>query len=158
MPIERRDSTTQVRAMLIAVVSVLFAVVLGYAAIRSFSGRKSSVVAGQSDARFAVDIDAVAPHIGDGPVLFPAAGSGGQRRPIFVYHQGSDTSKGWTAYVALPPNAPKDCFLTWDRAAGRLRAPCNGATYPPEGTGLTLLPTETTKDGRLLIDLSTSGG
>ena len=158
MPIERRDSTTQVRAMAIAVVSVLFAVVLGYAAIRSFSGRKSSVVAGRAaDARFSVDVDAVAPHIVDGPVLFPDAGTGGQRRPIFVYHQGSDTSKGWSAYVAVPPGAPKDCFLTWDRPTGRLRAPCNGATYPPDGEGLTLLPTETTKDGRLLIDLSPPG-
>ncbi len=159
MPIERRDSTTQLRAVLIAVVSVVLAAVLAVAAVRSFSSKGASVIKAQSDARFSVDIATVSLNVAKGgPVLFPDAGTGGQRRPIFVFHEGSDDEKGWVAYVAVPPGAPKDCFVNWDRSAKHLTASCTGTTYPPTGAGLTTLKTEVTKDGQLLIDLAGAKG
>ena len=159
MPIERRDSTTQMRAVLIAVVSLVLAVVLAVAAIRSFSSKGASVIRAQSDARFSLDIATVSSNVAKGgPVLFPDAGTGGQRRPIFVFHEGTDDRKGWVAYVAVPPGAPKDCFVNWDRAANHLTSSCSPATYPPTGEGLTILKTEVTKDGQLLIDLAGSKG
>lgn len=156
MPIERRDSTTQLRAVLVAVVSLVLAVVLAIAAIRSFSSKGASVIRAQSDARFSLDIATASANVAKGgPVLFPDAGTSGQRRPIFVFHEGSDDGKGWVAYVAVPPGAPKDCFVNWDRSAKHLTSSCTGAVYPPTGEGLTILKSEVTKDGQLLIDLST---
>jgi hypothetical protein len=156
LPIERRDATTQVRAVIIAVASLVLAGVLGFMAIRSFSKHGGSVVkAADVGSTFSLDAAAVSAEIAkDGPVLFPDAGTGGQRRPIFVYHQGADIKVGWRVYVALPPGAAAGCFLRWDAAAERLRAPCSNDTFAPTGEGLTTLPTSVTDDGRLVVELS----
>ena len=50
MPIERRDPTSQIRSVLIAVVSLVFIVTLGYAVFRAATGQQSSVATGANDA------------------------------------------------------------------------------------------------------------
>ncbi len=92
----------------------------------------------------------------DGPLLFPSLVGGAERKPIGIGHVGDDPLKGWRVFSLIPPGATADCVLGVDRATKRLAAPCTPTTFPPDGTGLTVLAvTDVTIDpsGKLVIDL-----
>ena len=155
MPIERRNSTTQVRAILIAVVSVIFAATLGYAIVRVATTQKSSVNGGSASGvwnagsaeRLAKAIDR------DGPILLSDVSGAGQRLPVYISHVGSTSTTGWHAFVARPIGAPDSCFITWNRTANVFRSSCDSSTYPIEGVGLRVFPVTVSKFGDVFVDL-----
>jgi len=155
MPIERRSSSAQIRSILIAAVSLVFIVTLGYAVVRAATGQKTSVTRSANDGRWNTGSAASkAKEIAkDGPILIPDP-AGAQRLPIFISHVGRNVERGWYAFEARPPGAPEDCFLVWRAKAGEFEAPCDGSTYPPEGTGLRSFSATVTKDGDLVIDFT----
>ena len=73
-------------------------------------------------------------------------------RDLFVQHEGADPATGWRAFEAHAPDQPRTCQLRWDADARRFADPCTGATYPPDGAGLTQYRTEV-RDNRLVVDL-----
>lgn len=162
MPIERRSSSAQVRAVLIAVVSIVFVATLGYAVVRAATGERTSVTRSTGDGRWnAGEAESKATAIDrDGPILIPDP-AGEQRLPIFISHVGSNSETGWYAFEARPPGAAADCFLEWDRAAERFR-PGDGCdddtTYPRDGEGLRRFATSVTKGGDLIIDFTPPKG
>lgn len=92
----------------------------------------------------------------DGPLLFPSLIGEAERKPIGVGHIGTDPLKGWKVYSLVPPGAPADCVLSLDQATRRLTAPCTAETFPPDGTGLEVLPVTAVTidpDKNLVIDL-----
>ncbi len=92
----------------------------------------------------------------DGPLLFPSLVGGAERKPIGIGHVGDDPLRGWRVFSLVPPGAPAECVLALDRATRRLAAPCASATFPEDGTGLTVLAvTDVTIDpnGKLVVDL-----
>lgn len=155
MPIERRTSSAQVRALLIAVVSLIFVVTLGYAVFRATTGQRSSVTsAGTSGTWVVGDAESKARLIADdGPILIPDP-AGAQRLPIFISHTGASATTGWHAFEARPPDAPDDCFLRWDADQDRFTAPCDSATFGADGDGLRQFSATVTADGDLVVDLT----
>lgn len=92
----------------------------------------------------------------DGPLLFPSLVGDAGRKPIGVGHVGDDPLKGWRVFSLVPPGAPADCVLALDQETGRLGAPCAGQEYPPDGTGLFVLPVTAVTidpDKQLVVDL-----
>lgn len=155
MPIERRSSTAQVRAVLIAVVALVFTVTLGYAIVRAATGTSAPTTSGTNDGRWnAGEARTKAAAIAeDGPILLPDP-AGPQRLPIYLSHTGGDHRRNWFAFEARPPGADDGCFLTWDAARERFTAPCTDDTYPLDGDGLRSFPTRVTRDGDLVVDLT----
>lgn len=157
MPIERRSSSAQIRSILVAVVTLLFVVLLGYAVFRAATGQTSSVTQGADDGRWNTGAaESKAEAIDDGgPILIPDP-AGAQRLPIFISHVGDDIERGWYAFEARPPDADDDCFLEWDRAAEVFRGVdgCDDQTYPPTGDGLRRFGATVSKDGDLIIDFT----
>jgi hypothetical protein len=158
MPIERRSRDSQIRAVLIGVVALVFALTLGYALFQAATGSRTSSSTRSAGRTFLVGrAESLATEIDkDGPILLPDASGDGQNRPVFVWHPpDTDAEKGWTAFEAVPPSGPDDCFLTWDDEAAVLSAPCTSENFPPDGEGLTPVPVEVDDDGRVIIDLAT---
>lgn len=155
MPIERRTSSTQVRAVLIAVVSLIFVVTLGYAVFRATTGERSSVTSAGTNGTWVVGNAASKAELiaDDGPILIPDP-AGAQRLPIFISHTGSSAKSGWYAFEARPPEAPDDCFLEWDAEQDRFTAPCETTTYGADGDGLRQFSATVTKNGDLVVDLT----
>ncbi len=94
----------------------------------------------------------------DGPLLFPSLVGDAGRKPVGIGHVGEDPLKGWRAFSLVPPGAPGDCVLALDQSTGQLTAPCAGRTYPPDGTGLIVLPVTAVTidpDRQLVVDLRT---
>ena len=92
----------------------------------------------------------------DGPLLFPSLVGDAGRKPIGIGHVGDDPLKGWRVFSLVPPGAPADCVLALDQATGQLGAPCADREYPPDGTGLLVLPVTAVTidpDKQLVVDL-----
>lgn len=91
------------------------------------------------------------------PFLFrdPLA-SRGVGREIYVQHLGADSNRGWLAFAAYAPDAPRriECILRWDRAAARFHDPCGGADFPSNGRGLTQYPASVNAKGIVVVDLN----
>lgn len=85
----------------------------------------------------------------DGPLLFQDLLN--RSRDIFVNHLGGDD---WRAFEAHAPGAPRRCTLKWRPEKRDFADPCDGRTFPADGSGLTSYPTHLTKDGLLVVDLS----
>lgn len=157
MPIEQRSRERQVRAILIGVVSLIFAVTLGYALFQAAFGARDSVATQSGGRTFVVgSADRLSRQIEDGgPILLPDPSAAGQLRPIFVYHDPDDAeTDNWVAYEARPPGADDDCFLTFDRESEVLEADCVETTFDAGGAGLTPVPVEVDDDGRVILDLA----
>ena len=155
MPIERRSSSAQIRSILIAIVTVVFVATLGYAVFRAATGQKTSVTKGSDGGRWntgtaQTKADEIAER---GPILIPDP-AGAQRLPIYISHLGNDPDTGWYVFEARPPDAPDDCFISWDRDAEEFTAPCVDDTYPADGDGLRSFEATVTKDGDLIIDFT----
>ena len=84
------------------------------------------------------------------PVLLPALV--GFERDILVSHIAGDD---WRAFEANPPGRGRRCQVRWRTGTRDFRAPCTGAVYPLDGTGLKQYSATVNKAGRLIIDLRT---
>lgn len=140
---------------MLIMVSVVVAVVLGaWLLLRAASG--DSVRLG--DDRFdRFNAKSAAESIRkDGPLLFSDVSGRGQNRPIYVSHVGDDHKTGWYVFEARAPEAPKDCFLVWDRDDELFRSEddCDPRTFPVDGEGLRQFPWKVTEEGNLDIDLN----
>ena len=84
-----------------------------------------------------------------GPILFPDPQ--GHSRDIYVQHLAGDT---WTAFEARVTGSPRQCVLAWKQDAHHFVDPCDGRTYPADGTGLVTFPTTVDAKGHIIVDLS----
>jgi len=112
---------------------------------------RSRSVEQSSDARFRVgSAERLAPNIArDGPLLFQDLLGGS--RDIYVQHVGGED---WRAFDARSPGAPRRCVLEWRQPARQFVDPCDGRTFPADGSGLPAYPTEVDEDGAVLVDLT----
>jgi hypothetical protein len=94
--------------------------------------------------------EAFARRADEQPVLLPALV--GFERDILVSHIRDDE---WRAFEANPPGKGRRCQVRWRRATRDFRAPCTGAVYPLDGTGLKQYSATVNEAGRLIIDLRT---
>lgn len=91
----------------------------------------------------------LAPEIArGGPLLFQDLLN--RSRDIYVQHLGGDD---WRAFEAHAPGAPRSCFLRWRPEDRQFLDPCDGRTYPADGTGLTSYRTQVDKQGVVVVDL-----
>lgn len=84
----------------------------------------------------------------EGPLLFPDLLN--RARDIYVNHLGGGD---WRAFEAHAPGAPRRCTLTWRRESRDFVDPCDGRTFPADGTGLRQYPATVTEEGELVVDL-----
>jgi len=85
----------------------------------------------------------------DGPILFPDPQ--GRSRDIYVQHLGETD---WLAFEARVNGAPRQCVLDWEPSGRMFVDPCDGRTYPADGTGLVRFPARVNDKGRVIVDLS----
>ena len=83
-----------------------------------------------------------------GPILFQDLLD--RSRDIYVQHLG-DTR--WIAIEAHSPGAPRRCVLRWEPSSRVFVDPCDGRTYPADGTGLVTYPTVVDGRKRVVVDL-----
>ena len=83
-----------------------------------------------------------------GPLLFQDLLN--RSRDIYVNHLGGEE---WRAFEAHAPGAPRRCVLQWRAPSRDFVDPCDGRTYPADGTGLTTYPARVDRDGTLIVDL-----
>ncbi len=104
-----------------------------------------------AEAKFRVgSAERLAPDVArDGPLLFQDPLN--RSRDIYVQHLGGDD---WRAFDARSPGAARRCVLTWRNDDRTFVDPCDGRTYPADGTGLVSYPTEIDDDGRVVVDLN----
>jgi hypothetical protein len=134
---------TAVGAVLVAVVFVVL--VLTLLSSGDIKSRLGDPVYDAGDAK------AFARHADEQPVLLPALV--GFQRDILVSHVGGDE---WRAFEANPPGKDRRCQVVWRKRTRDFRAPCTGAVYPSDGTGLTQYSATVNRKGRLIIDLRTA--
>jgi hypothetical protein len=145
-PIPKRPSTsTVVLTATAGVVAgiVIFAIVVNL--VGSSADKPSSAAAtfdvGPADQR----ARAVAEG---GPILFQDLL--GNSRDIYVQHLGDTT---WIAVEAHSPGAARRCVLRWDAPTRAFVDPCDGRTYPADGTGLVTYPATVNDRKRVVVDL-----
>jgi len=131
--------------------ALLFAVVTRVAGTRSTAGSTTDRD-GNRVARFELGraTDYAKTIARDGPILFPDPQ--GRSRDIYVQHLGGTD---WLAFEARVSGAPRQCVLNWERDGRQFVDPCDGRTYPADGTGLVRFPARVTDKGRVVVDLST---
>lgn len=141
------------RALAVAIIGVGFTfAVLGLASIGLSHQNSQDVHLGDqtfggSTERFASAIDK------RGPLLFSDV-SGRKDRDLLVQHLGTNTNRGWYAFLAGVPGKPRDCTWQWQPSEHLFRAKCDHhRTAPADGAGLTRFPVTVTK-GHLDIDLN----
>jgi hypothetical protein len=83
-----------------------------------------------------------------GPILFQDLLD--RSRDIYVQHLGDDR---WVAVEAHSPGAPRRCVLRWDGSTRTFVDPCDGRTYPADGSGLVTYPTTVNDRKRVVVDL-----
>lgn len=161
MPIERRNARNQMTTTVIMVCTVGVIVLLVYLLIQAASDGKGVALNLGVD-RFTVG-DATEQRAlieRDGPLLFSDASGNGQKRPIFVNHIGDDSTKGWVAFDARPPEGAPGCFLRWDRPTSTFVGVdgCDPRTFPANGEGLTTYPAQALPSGQVEVDLKPKDG
>ena len=81
-----------------------------------------------------------------------------RERELYVQHLGSDAKKGWLAFEAYGPAAPRElrCLLDWQRDQRQFRNPCGQpATFPGDGAGLVSYKASVDEAGIVVVDLRT---
>jgi hypothetical protein len=95
-----------------------------------------------------------------GPLLFPDLLR--RNRTVYVQHLGDEPTQGWLAFEAHRPDGPASCQLRWRPASTDFVDPCDGRTYPADGTGLVQFKTEVRNKKKagatLYVDLRTGSG
>ena len=116
------------RALAVATVSVI--VLMGglFLGSLALSSRKSSdlhlgdtTFQGGGAARLAAEIDQ------RGPIFYGDV-SGEKDRDIILQHLGSNSNKGWYAFLAAPTNKPRACTWEWQKASARLPGKVRSST------------------------------
>jgi hypothetical protein len=148
------------RVLAVSIVGIALAVVAAFA-IAVLANRGSVEVRLGDDTFAGQDAEAAADRIAEGgPILYPDAGGGD--RDIYLQHEGDDPDRGWLAFAARPPGAPRECTLRWEGGDdvfrlldpdGQESGACDGQEFPPDGSGLTQYPV-TVRDGKLDVDLN----
>jgi hypothetical protein len=141
-----RRSTAFIASSLLAV--LLAALIAGLLLVLlSSGGVKSRLGDAVYDAGRA---EAIARQADEQPVLLPALV--GFRRDILVSHiRGNE----FRAFEANPPGTDRRCQVVWRPRTRDFRAPCSGAAYPLDGTGLKQYAAKVDARGHLIIDLRT---
>ena len=142
------------RALVVATVSVI--VLMGglFLGSLALSSRKSSdlhlgdsTFQGGGAARLAAEIAQ------RGPIFYGDV-SGEKDRDIILQHLGSNSNKGWYAFLAAPANKSRACTWEWQKQTQDFRAKCDHRLLAPaNGAGLTRFPV-TVESGKLSVDLN----
>jgi len=159
-PVERAPDDPAVahrRTVLFTAIGALLAAALLFAVVVRVASTGSGTAGGgtDSDGKRVAQFDLgraedFAPTIArSGPLLFPDPQ--GRSRDIFVQHLGGTD---WLAFEARVAGASRRCVLEWEHDARRFVDPCDGRTYPPDGSGLVSFPTRVNDKGRVVVDLS----
>jgi hypothetical protein len=85
----------------------------------------------------------------DGPLLFPDPRGGS--RDIYIQHLGDNN---WVAFEARASGAPRRCVLRWEQPARHFVDPCDGRTFPADGSGLVTFPARVDDEDRVIVDLA----
>lgn len=170
MPIEQRKTSGQLRAVSIAL-AVLAAAVALTVLFFQFAGNGTSTSGGGTSSAsspgglFAAGrADRLSKSIAkDGPLLFSDVSGRGQRRPLFLSHEGPSPRIGWTAFAAQNPGDPAGCYLQWVKSADHFVGrdekgkDCGSMTFPKSGDGLPsyrVVLRGSTDNAEVLIDLT----
>lgn len=81
-----------------------------------------------------------------------------RERELYVQHLGTDPKKGWLAFEAYAPDAPRQlrCLLDWQPQQRRFRNPCGEpSTFPADGAGLVSYRANVDGNGIVVVDLRT---
>lgn len=159
-PVERASddpAAARRRTVLFTAIGSVLAAALLFAVVARVVSTRSGTVGGGTDgngkrvAQFDLGrAQDFAPTIArSGPLLFPDPQ--GRSRDIFVQHLGGTD---WLAFEARVAGASRRCVLQWEHDARRFVDPCDGGTYPPDGSGLVSFPTRVDDKGRVIVDLS----
>ncbi len=148
----RRRRPDRRNAMLAGgLVAVAAAALLVFFVVRFASENPEEANLGSSVFRF--DAERLAREIDErGPSLFKDPLTARPGREVYIQHVGADPGRGWAAIRAYASRADLDCLLRWDGGGRRFVDPCTGATYPPDGRGLTTYPV-TVEGGTVVVDL-----
>ncbi len=149
---DQRNALVAGTVVAVAVAVALVAVVVRFAAENPEQANLGSSVLRFDARRLAREIDA------RGPSLFKDPLTAGAGREVYIQHLGPDPKTGWRAIRAYATTAEgrRECLLRWDPAARRFVDPCTGATFPPDGRGLTTYPA-TVEGGTVTVDLRRPG-
>ncbi len=158
-PVEHAGDPTAAhrRTVLFTAIGAVLAAALLFAVVARVASTGSGTVGGGTDgdgkrvAQFDLGrAQDFAPTIArSGPLLFPDPQ--GRSRDIFVQHLGGTD---WLAFEARATGASRQCVLKWEHDARQFVDPCDGRTYPPDGSGLVSFPTRVNDKGRVVVDLS----
>lgn len=89
----------------------------------------------------------------NGPIIYGDV-SGRKDRDMILQHIGDDEDEGWYAFLAAPPDKPRDCTWEWQADEEQFRAACDeDLTAPADGEGLPQFDV-TIDDGRIDVDLN----
>ncbi|MEA2844699.1 MAG: hypothetical protein QOJ69_2370 [Actinomycetota bacterium] len=83
-----------------------------------------------------------------GPILFQDLLD--RSRDIYIQHLGDAK---WIAVEAHSPGAPRRCVLRWEPSTKAFVDPCDGRTFPADGTGLVTYPATVNEKKRVVVDL-----
>jgi hypothetical protein len=154
MPVERRTSRSQTTTLIVSVVALAIAVILVIGVLRAASHHSHDTVVAPNAA---FDVGAASKMQGEidknGPLLFSDVSGGGQSRPIYVSHSGSDAKTGWQVIDAHPNGSASDCFLKWKPSRNLFATSCDNRTFPADG-GAQHHYKWTVSGGELLIQLN----
>lgn len=168
MPLEKRTTASQLRAVSIGIAALAVAVGVTIMFFQAAGNGKAPVVVSDTTDQFRVgNATAMAKSIaGDGPLLFSDVSGRGQQRPIYVTHQGADPLSGWRAFSAKAKGSPDGCFVQWDAEADRFTQKdgdgesCDDRTFDLNGEGLTPYPVGIVGSGdeaTIFVDLGAEG-
>ena len=154
MPVERRTSRSQTTTLIVSVVALAIAVILVIGVLRAATHRShDTVVSPNATFDAGVASERMASIAKGGPILFSDVSGGGQNRPIYVSHTGTDAKTGWQVIDAHPNGSPSDCFLKWKPSRNLFATSCDKRTFPPDGGTQRHYKWKVT-DGELLIQLN----
>lgn len=159
MPVARGPQISARSAVLVGLTGVVIALLLG--AMVVWIAQSSDTVQvqlgdTQFDAGFTGRIsEEIAAR---GPILYPDAGSRGQR-DIYLQHIGDDPDVGWLAFSVRRAGDPRDCTAVWDpqRRTFTLTSSsdveCDPVTFNELGCGLVRFPVGVV-DGNVIVFLN----
>lgn len=159
MPVARGPQISARSAVLVGLTGVVIALLLG--AMVVWIAQSSDTVQvqlgdTQFDAGFTGRIsDEIAAR---GPILYPDAGSRGQR-DIYLQHIGDDPEVGWLAFSVRRAGDPRDCSAVWDptRRTFTLTSTsdvaCESVTFNELGCGLVRYPVDVV-DANVIVFLN----
>ena len=159
VPKPSRGRPRTVRPILVGLLFLGIAAAATISIARKASEPGSGVQVRLGDDEFRVgDIDVFANEIARrGPLLFGGLVGTAEKRPMGLYHSGTDSARGWKAFTIVPPGSPSTCVLAVDRKTLDLVDPCTGTHYPPDGGSLPTYPTRIDDNKVLYVDLTPGG-